>query len=165
LDRRFTQIAAQNLVGRVARQRVHAQVGARALEACQRARLEMLIELLAVAAFAREHYARNHHFAPLGVRDADDAGFSHRRVRGKHRLHFFRINALSAGADQVVDPTNELEVAVLAQHADVAGEIPSLPQLFRSRVWPLEVTVEGDVRLRVDDELPRLAGRYPSLWP
>src|SRR6185503_15008448 len=80
-------------------------------------------------------------------------------------LHFFRINALSAGADQVVDPTDELEVAVLAQHADVAGEIPSLPQLFRSRVRPLEVTVEGDVRLRVDDELPRLAGRYPSLWP
>ena len=36
----------------------------------------------------------------------------------KHGLDFFGINALSAGSDHVIDASDQIDVAVLAQHAD-----------------------------------------------
>src|SRR5437763_16697178 len=71
LDGGFAQVFPEELVRGVPRQRRHAEISARALEARDAAGPEMLVQRGVVLAGLRKNHAGDDHLAPLRIRNAD----------------------------------------------------------------------------------------------
>src|SRR3954468_7997180 len=75
-----------------------------------------------------------HALAPDVVWHADDSNLHDAGMGGEGVLHLDRVDVLAAGHDHVVDAVDELEVAVLVESAEVAGEVPAVAEHLRGRV-------------------------------
>ena len=72
-----------------------------------------------------QHDERHRHLAPALVGAADHRGLDHRVVLVEHPLHLGAGDVLAAGHDHVLEPVDDVEVAVVVEHADVAGVEPA----------------------------------------
>ena len=75
-----------------------------------------------------EHDDRVHLFTPHAVRDADHRHLRNCRVGVDRLLDLDRVHVLAAGHDHVVQPIDEVDVALVVHVADVAAVVPPVPQ-------------------------------------
>ena len=68
---------------------------------------------------------RDRDLAPALVGTADDRDLDHRLVLVEHALDLGAGDVLAAGHDHVLEPIDDVEVAVVVPHADVAGVEPA----------------------------------------
>ena len=87
-----------------------------------------------VAAAGLDDDEGDRHLAPPLVGAPDDGGLDHRLVLVEHPLDLGAGDVLAAGHDHVLEPVDDVEVAVVVLHADVAGVEPAAGErLARSR--------------------------------
>src|SRR5262249_25861684 len=86
-----------------------------------------------------KHHAGHHFFIAQIVRNRYDGDLLHRRMAGERRLDLERGDVLAGAADDVFDPVDEMQRAVLATAHRVAGVEPAtLPRfLGRGRVFQI----------------------------
>ena len=65
--------------------------------------------------------------APLVVGQADDRAVEDRGVGQQGLLDLGRVDVEPAGDDHVLEPVDDVQVAVVVQVADVAGVMPAVP--------------------------------------
>ena len=81
--------------------------------------------------------------APLVRRRADDGGVDHRRMRAQDVLDLARVHVVAAADDQLLRPSDDAEVAVGVELADVAGAEPAVGgERLGVGVGPVEVAGE-----------------------
>ena len=92
-----------------------------------------------------EHHERLDRLAPLLAGDADHRDLGDRRVGEQHVLDLDRGDVLAAGDDHVLLAVADRQVAVVADHAAVAGVEPAVGQRPRALLGLLPVALEHDV--------------------
>ena len=80
-------------------------------------------------AFA-QHDGRGHLFAELVVRHGKGERLPHGRVVHQHVVHLARRDLLAAAIDDLLQPPGDGEIAVLVEHALVAGAEPAIGEGF-----------------------------------
>jgi hypothetical protein len=70
------------------------------------------------------------------------------------------VHVLAARDDHVVDAPDEVEIAVLVELPEIAGEVPAVADLARVGVGTLPVARERLVARERAGDLPDLAPRY-----
>src|SRR6478736_7932299 len=93
----------------------------------------------------------------------DDRSLEHPGMGVEDVLDLLRVDVLPAPDDQVLDPVDQGEVAVVVEPADVAGVQPSAAQRLGRLLPPAEVAAH-DVRA-ADDHLAGLPGRQQRVGP
>src|SRR6185312_1321571 len=86
----------------------------------------------------------------------DDRGLEHRGDGIEDVLDLLRVDVLPAPDDQVLDPVDQGQIAVVVEPADITGVQPAAAQDLRRLLRPAEVAAH-DVR-PADDHLARLPG-------
>ena len=94
---------------------------------------EMISSGVASAPVA-QHDDGVHRLAPDVAGDADHGDLRHRRVRRDRVLDLDRVDVLAAGHDHVLDPIDQVEIAVLVEVAGVAGVVPAAAERLLGRV-------------------------------
>ena len=106
-----------------------ARCGSRSTSApCSRrsTRWRVVLDLVLGRGAARpQHDDRVHLLAPHRVRDADDGDLRDGGVGRDRVLDLDGVHVLAAGDDHVVQPVDEVDVAVGVDVADVAGVVPA----------------------------------------
>ncbi len=90
----------------------------------------------------RDNDERDRNLAPPFVGPADDGDLDDRRVFVQHALDFGARDVLAAGHDHVLQPVDDVEIAVVVLHADVAGVEPAALERGVGRVGIAPVTLE-----------------------
>ena len=85
---------------------------------------------------------RDRDLAPAIVGTPDDGRFDHRLVLVEHALDLGAGDVLAAGHDHVLEPIDDVEVAVVVHHADVAGVEPAAGERRARRVGIAPVALE-----------------------
>src|SRR5215470_15465769 len=112
-SRLLSELALEDLAGRVARQRVHEEHVLRHLEPSELT-ATVLDQLVGGGGGVRlERDERNGHFTPSVVGPADDRGFEDRVVLVEHALDLRPRDVLAAGQDHVLEPIDDVQVAVV----------------------------------------------------
>ena len=110
-----------------------------------------------VAAAGSQDDEGDRHLAPALVGTADDGGLDHRLVLVEHPLDLGAGDVLAAGDDHVLEPIDDVDVAVVVLHADVAGVEPAAGERRRRGLGIAPVALE---HLRAaEDDLAPLARR------
>jgi PAS domain S-box-containing protein len=108
------------------------------------------------AAAGPERHEGHRLLAEDGIRAPDDRGFEHGGVGVKNVLDFLGVDVLPAPDDQVLDPVDQGEVAVVVEPADIARVQPATAQYLSGFLWPAQVAAH-DIG-SADDDLARLPG-------
>src|SRR2546426_354083 len=77
-----------------------------------------------------------------GTRWCDDRALAHRIVLVQHALDLGARDVLAARHDHVLEPVDDVEVAVFVDDADVAGVEPAARERGASRVGVAPVALE-----------------------
>ena len=96
--------------------------------------------------------------APLGVRQADDRALPNAGMLAQRLLDLRRIHVLASGDDHVLDPVDDVELALCVTEAGIAGPIPAVFH-DRRRCFRL-LPVAAEHRRRSDQELADRALRH-----
>ena len=102
-----------------------------------------------------QHDDRLHLLAVRLVRHADDRDLGDGLVGHQHFFQLARVDIESAADDHVLQPVDDVEVALLVQAADVARVEPPVADRFSRRFGPLVVALHDVVA--ADDDLAALA--------
>ena len=84
-----------------------------------------------------------HRLPPLLRRNADDRRHLHTRVAGEDILHFHRKYVFTAGDDHVLNPVNQVQVAILVEVTHIAGHHPAVHQGGRGLLGLVPVAHHG----------------------
>src|SRR5262249_30226120 len=74
---------------------------------------------------------RRHAFAEIGMRNADHGGFDHARHGVDLALDFLRIDVEAAGDHEVLAAAEDMDVALVVDLAEVAGDEEAIGPEFR----------------------------------
>src|SRR5581483_12166692 len=123
---RLTQDVLEQLPGTGLRQRLLLELD-RARNLVARDPLTAVLDQLVGGGFPplleRDH--RMDRLPPAGVWDPEHGRLEHRLVLGERRLDLDRVHVLATGDDHVLEPVDEVQVAVRVGVGRVTGAIPT----------------------------------------
>ena len=127
----------------------------------------MLLELLGGGRRTRlEHDDRVDLLTPCRVGDADHGDLLDRRVGRDRVLDLDRVDVLAAGDDHVLDPVDEVDVAVGVEVALVAGVVPAVAERSRGLLRAASSTrcMKLPARAQTSPFSPAGDRRRPRRW-